>query len=269
MDRSLPGSFVHGISQARILEWIVISFLQGIFLTQGLNSHLLHWQADSLPLSHQEIPSVCLLCLVAQLCLTLYNPMDCSLPGSSVHGDSPGKNTGVGCHSLLQGIFPPQELNRGLLHCRGFCTSWATREAQVSTYCVLNIMVPCRFHISTELQQILLASTRRHKSCIVTNLKIEPKEIFNKWFYQCIKYLRFQKNSLVLKVSSEIYVNIYISLEISSNYLGTSVAWKNSLITPCWVLWMSILLHDDFETSPRDLCFYCPCAWIWCFLNNP
>ena len=32
--------------------------------------------------------------------------MDCSLPGSSVHGDSQGKNTGVGCHSLLQEIFP-------------------------------------------------------------------------------------------------------------------------------------------------------------------
>ena len=44
--------------------------------------------------------------------------MDCSLPGSSVHGDSPGKNTGVGCHDLLQGIFPTQESNQGLLHCR-------------------------------------------------------------------------------------------------------------------------------------------------------
>ena len=49
---------------------------------------------------------------------TLCNPMDCSPPGSSVHGDSPGKNTGVGCHVLLQGIFPTQELNRSLLHCR-------------------------------------------------------------------------------------------------------------------------------------------------------
>ena len=36
-----------------------------------------------------------------QSCLTLCDPMDCSLPGSSVHGDSPGKNTGVGCHALL------------------------------------------------------------------------------------------------------------------------------------------------------------------------
>ena len=42
---------------------------------------------------------MCVLCLVAQLCPTLYNPMDCSPPGSSVRGDSPGKNTGVGCPS--------------------------------------------------------------------------------------------------------------------------------------------------------------------------
>ena len=41
------------------------------------------------------------LCLVAQLCPTLCDPMDCSLPGSSVHGDSSGKNTGVGFHTLL------------------------------------------------------------------------------------------------------------------------------------------------------------------------
>ena len=32
--------------------------------------------------------------------------MDCSLPGSSVHGNSPGKNTGVGCQFLLQGNLP-------------------------------------------------------------------------------------------------------------------------------------------------------------------
>ena len=53
--------------------------------------------------------------LVAQSCLTLCDPMDCSLTGSSVHGDSPGKNTGVGCHSLLQGIFLTQGLNQCLL----------------------------------------------------------------------------------------------------------------------------------------------------------
>ena len=55
---------------------------------------------------------------VAQSCPTLWDPMDCSLPGSSVHGDFPGKNTGVGCHFLRQGIFPTQGSNPGLLRCR-------------------------------------------------------------------------------------------------------------------------------------------------------
>ena len=44
-------------------------------------------------------------------------PWTC-LPDSSVHGDSPGKNTGVDCHALLQGIFPTQGLNPGLPLCR-------------------------------------------------------------------------------------------------------------------------------------------------------
>ena len=58
------------------------------------------------------------LCLVAQLSPILCSSMDCSLPGSSVYENSPGKNTGVDCHALLQGIFPTQELNPGLLHCK-------------------------------------------------------------------------------------------------------------------------------------------------------
>ena len=53
-----------------------------------------------------------------QLCATLYDPMDCSLPGSSVQGDSPGKNTEVGCHALFQGIFPTEGLNSGIMPCR-------------------------------------------------------------------------------------------------------------------------------------------------------
>ena len=38
---------------------------------------------------------------VAQLCLTLCNPLDCSPPGSSIHGILPGKSTIVGCHFLF------------------------------------------------------------------------------------------------------------------------------------------------------------------------
>ena len=47
-----------------------------------------------------------LLCLVTQSCLTLCDHMDCSPPGSFVHGDSPGENIKVGCHALLQGNLP-------------------------------------------------------------------------------------------------------------------------------------------------------------------
>ena len=50
MDCSPSGTSVHGIFQARILEWGTISFS---FPTQGLNPGLLHWQVGSLPLSHQ------------------------------------------------------------------------------------------------------------------------------------------------------------------------------------------------------------------------
>ena len=60
-----------------------------------------------------------LLCLVDQSCPTLCDPMDCSPPGSSVHGDSPGKNTPLECcHALLQGIFPTQGSNPRLPLCR-------------------------------------------------------------------------------------------------------------------------------------------------------
>ena len=61
---------------------------------------------------------LCVLCLVAQLCLTLCNPVNCSLPGSSVHEDSSGRNTRVGFYALLQGIIRTQGLNPGLSHRR-------------------------------------------------------------------------------------------------------------------------------------------------------
>ena len=49
------------------------------------------------------VHSMCVHAKLLQSRPTLCDPMDCSSPGSSVRGDSPGKNTGVGCHALLQG----------------------------------------------------------------------------------------------------------------------------------------------------------------------
>ena len=66
------------------------------------------------------------LCLDAQWCLTLCDSMDCS-----AQAPPPGKNTGVGCHAFLQGIFPTQGSNPGLPHCSQILfTIWATREAR-------------------------------------------------------------------------------------------------------------------------------------------
>ena len=73
---------------------------------------------------NQHFCSFCLICfvfcvcLVVQSCLTLFDPMDCSLPVSYISGDSPGRNVGVGCHALLQEIFPTWGSNPGLLNCR-------------------------------------------------------------------------------------------------------------------------------------------------------
>ena len=62
--------------------------------------------------------------LVAQSCWIIWDSMVWPW-------DFPGKNTGVGCHSLLQGIFPTQGSNLGLLHVGRFFAVWANREAHI------------------------------------------------------------------------------------------------------------------------------------------
>ena len=78
-----------------------------------------------------------------QLCVTLCNPTNCSLSGSSDHGESPSKNTEVGCHALLQRIFLTQGSNPcllWLLYCRQILYRWATGEALQINYLLPN---PC------------------------------------------------------------------------------------------------------------------------------
>ena len=64
MDCSLSDP-VHGISQARILEWVANSFSRGS-LTQGSNLLLLHWQVGSLLLSYREVHNGILLLLLSR-----------------------------------------------------------------------------------------------------------------------------------------------------------------------------------------------------------
>ena len=114
------------LPQAGAVERITLLLLLPWFL------HLLYWynkrywfpifRTDKISLEYtfikaREVIYKKLWAFVAQSCPTLCDPMDCSPSGSSVHGDSPGKNR-VGCHFLLQGIFPTQGSNPGLPHCR-------------------------------------------------------------------------------------------------------------------------------------------------------
>ena len=64
------------------------------------------------------VPLIHVLSLFAQSCPTLCHPVVCSPSGTSAHGDSPCRNTVVGCHALLQAIVPTQGSNPGLPHCR-------------------------------------------------------------------------------------------------------------------------------------------------------
>ena len=91
MDCSLPGSSVNGILQARILEWVAISCSKS-------ESESCSVMSDSL--RPHELQPTRLLC----------------------QWDSPGKNTGVGCHFLLQDIFLTQGSIWGLPHCSRFLT---------------------------------------------------------------------------------------------------------------------------------------------------
>ena len=75
--------------------------------------------------------------LVAQSYLTLCNPVNCSPPGSSVHEDSPGKNTGVDCHAFLQGIFPMQGMIPGLPNCMQILCHLSHQGSP--TYCMITI----------------------------------------------------------------------------------------------------------------------------------
>ena len=70
-----------------------------------------------------------MLCLVAQSCPTPCDPVDCSPPGSSVHGDLPEYWSGF--HALLQGIFPTQGSNPGLPHCRQILYHLSNQENPV------------------------------------------------------------------------------------------------------------------------------------------
>ena len=74
--------------------------------------------------------------------------MDCSSSGSSVH-EILLANTGVGCHSLLQGVFLTQGSNLGLLYCRLFCNAWMNKWFKGAPSWVTSLVAQSVKHLST------------------------------------------------------------------------------------------------------------------------
>ena len=112
MDCSLPGSSLRGILQARVLEWVAISFSRGS-----------SWPRDGtwvsrIPGRRFNLWATREAQLVVQLCPTLCDPTYCSSPGSSIPGIFQARKLKWVAIPFSKGIFPSRGLNQGLLHCR-------------------------------------------------------------------------------------------------------------------------------------------------------
>ena len=112
---------------------------------------------------------LCAVCLLLS-CPPLCDPMDCSLPASSVHGDFPDKNIAVGCHFLLPGIFPTQGSNLGLLHCRQILyqqSHWGSLQILITKHQILFIQFINKPILRTHyMWNILLSSMATHSSIL-------------------------------------------------------------------------------------------------------
>ena len=132
-----------------------------------------------------------------QSCPTLCNPMDCSPPGSSVHEDSPGKNTRMGCHALLQ-TFLAQGLNWDLLSpalAGGFFTTSNTWEAHIIVQLILILL--SSFYTWTVLNTTYTLHYFFYKKCTIIIFRLYIKTLRQsnvKWRYvlSCVNSLQPQ-----------------------------------------------------------------------------
>ena len=165
VDCSPPGSSVHGILQARILEWVAIPFSRGYSqprspahsLPSEPAGKLFTWAftscqifAECLDMSLLTLTYKCLNCSAHSLlkeskeikrkwsrssCLTLCNPMNCSLPGSSIHGILQARILEWVAISFSKGSSRPRNRTK-VSHIAGRrFTLWATREALKNQKC--------------------------------------------------------------------------------------------------------------------------------------
>ena len=141
-------------------------------------------------------------CVFSHSHVWLWDPTDCSPPASSVHGDFPGKTTGVVCHVLLQGSFPTQGLNAGdqtqVSHTAGrFFIMWASREAQSSIKRLNGTLLAKEEEMNGEKRK-----WNESKSLLVSSTKLAKKEKRNggkrKWNES--RYLLVSRDGLDIDV---------------------------------------------------------------------
>ena len=137
--------FIYVSNPQFMFEWLILKpFSENSVKRNALlgNSPLIHRWVVVISLvfaGKHNSDSYAVLCLVTRSCPTLLDSMDYSPTGSSVHGDFWGKNTGVGCHALLQGIFPTRDWTQAAHIIGRFFTVWATKEAL--SYCSVKLLI--------------------------------------------------------------------------------------------------------------------------------
>ena len=173
MNCSLPSSSVHGIFQARILEWVAIPFSRG-YSRPVIEPGFPAFRQILYHLSHQGNPYNSIRAKSLQSCPTLCNPMDCSLPGSSVHGILQARILEWVAVSSCRRSSQPRDGTCVSYICIGRLVlyHWATRKAHIIAYFVL---------ILTEIDVY----------GIVNNLNIPRDKTNSKKFYPCHNWLYY------------------------------------------------------------------------------
>ena len=170
--------------------------------------------------------------------------MDWSPPGSSVRGDSPGKNTGEGCHALLQWIFPTQGLNPLLSHYRWilYCLSyWGSPWIHLKCYfisCIGKSSSSVNVQFSSVTQSCPNSATpwiaAHQASLSITNSQSLPKLMFLK---SVMPY-----NHLIICPPLLPLPSIFPSIRVFSNESILPIRWPKY-----WSLSFSIYPSDEYS----------------------
>ena len=143
--------------------------------------------------------------LVAQPCPTFCDCMECSPPGSSVHGGYPGKNIRVGCHALPHGIFPTQGSNPGLPHCSLQGSPWCSVRSLETP----NSQLLCLFFFFQ-----LMLFRRQHPCCVFT------------WWREILSCVSFSKGTKLIPLMRASPSRPHLNLVTSQRPISKGIALR-------------------------------------------